>query len=122
MSNASARNRLPIPANGNSSEVCSGVSMISLSDEDISDLHELASEAASVLGAHRRAPRKVGPERGARPGSLRAAGIGVIISPDRFGPCHHTRRSYQPEPRALFEPTARTRPQPYLYGQALESC
>src|SRR5208282_3065510 len=98
VSAATARKRLPMPARGNSSDVCSGVSMVSLSAEDIGDLHELASEAASVLGANRRAPRALRPERYPRPDSCRAARVGAIISPDGFGPCDDPRRCFQPEP------------------------
>src|ERR1700691_1624191 len=109
VSSATARKRLPIPANGNSSEVCSGVSMISLSAEGIGDLQQLASEAASLLGAHRRASCALGTDRGARPGPHGATGIGSIVSPDCFGPRDDPRGCFQPQPGPVSEPTPGTR-------------
>src|SRR5713101_6527418 len=131
---AMARKRLPIPARGNSSGVCSGVSMVSLSStggepegnwpllEATDDLLTLAAQTPALLVA----PGKPGQARRPRRRAQRyqhplppgIAGTRTALPPDGLGPGHRARGSRQPATSDISQPLAGPCAQPDLHRPA----
>src|ERR1700730_2700262 len=116
-----ARNLLPIPASGNSSAVCSGVSMVSLSRGSTRDLHSLAGKAAPALESARATGDHERTQECNRVRAGGGAGVGTIVSAIRVGLVDGARRSNEHATGDLPESVAGARAQSDLHGPARES-
>src|SRR5271166_3000891 len=111
-----ARNLLPIPASGNSSAVCSGVSMVSLSRGSTRDLHSLAGKTAPALESARATCGRERTQECNRVHTGGVAGVGTIISAVGIRSVDCARRSNQHAAGDLPQSVAGPRSQSDLHG------
>src|SRR5262249_34994065 len=114
VSNASARNRLPIPAKLYSRAICSGVSMVSLSRRSKNDLQPVVKKAQAALDTAGKALARERQTRRAQSHARRTPRTRVALPPDGSRSFYLARRPQRRASCPLRQSAAGARPQYHL--------